>query len=68
MCILLYVKIYLVQWYSIDLWSIDGGWGYICPGYMCILLYVKRNWCSSIAQMSGQLEECVLGIRAFFYI
>ena len=27
MCILLYVKLYLVQWYSIDLWSIGGEGG-----------------------------------------
>ena len=35
---------YLVQWYSIDLWSIGGGG----PWYMCILLYVKLIWCSVI--------------------
>ena len=48
---------YLVQWYSIDLWSIGGGWGDICPGYVCILLYVKLIMCSGITQISGQLEE-----------
>ena len=32
---------YVVQWYSIDLWSIGGV--YICPGYSCILLYVKLD-------------------------
>ena len=36
---------YLVQWYSLHLWSI--GWGYICPKYICILLYVKLIRCSS---------------------
>ena len=24
---------------------------------MCILLYVKLNWCSTITQIYGQLEE-----------
>ena len=49
MCILLYVIViwcngiseiyYLVQWYSIDVLSIEVG-GYMYPQYMCILLYV----------------------------
>ena len=47
---------YLVQWYSIDPWSIGGG-RYICPGYMCILLYVKLIWCSGFPQIYGLLEE-----------
>ena len=33
---------------------------------MCILLYVKLNWCSTITQIYGQLEEEGLGIYAFF--
>ena len=45
---------YLVQCYSILLWLIRG---YICPEYMCILLYVKLIWCSGIPQIYGQLEE-----------
>ena len=45
---------YLVQWYSIDIWSI--GRGYICPGYMCILLYVKIIQCTGITQIYGQLQ------------
>ena len=31
--------------------------GYICPKYMCILLYVKLIWCSGIPYIYGQLEE-----------
>ena len=34
--------------------------GYICPEYMCILLYVKLIWCSGIPQIYGQLEEGAL--------
>ena len=49
---------YIMLWYSIDLWSIGGG--YICPGYMCILLHVKCIWCSGIPQIYGQLEEGAL--------
>ena len=45
----------LVQWYSIDLWSIRRG--YICPKHMCILLYVKLIQCSGILHIYGQLEE-----------
>ena len=46
---------YVVQWYSIDLWSIGGG--YISFKYMCILLYVQLIQCSGILQIYGQLEE-----------
>ena len=42
--------------------------GYICPQYMCILLYVKLIWCSGIPQMYGQLEEGGLGRCAFCYM
>ena len=45
---------YLVLWDSIHLWSIGGG--YICPKYMCILLYVKLIWCSGIPYIYGKLE------------
>ena len=31
--------------------------GYICPKYMCILLYVKLIQCSGILKICGQLEE-----------
>ena len=31
--------------------------GSSCPGYMCILLYVKLIWCSGIPYMYGELEE-----------
>ena len=31
--------------------------GYICPKYMCIVLYVKLIWCSSIPYIYGQLED-----------
>ena len=29
--------------------------GYICPKYMCIVLYVKCIWCSGIPCIYGQL-------------
>ena len=35
---------------------------------MCILLYVKLLWCSSILYIYGQLEEEGLGICAFYYM
>ena len=31
----------------------------MCPKYMCILLYVKLIWCSSIPYIYGQLQEGV---------
>ena len=31
------------------------GW-YICPKYMCIVLYVKHIQCSGIPYIYGQLE------------
>ena len=37
---------YVVLWYSIHLWSIGGE--YICPKYMCILLFVKLIQCSGM--------------------
>ena len=43
----------------------------MCPMYMCILLYVKFIWCSSVPQIYGRLQEMVmpaLGIFAFFYM
>ena len=48
-------KIYSVQLCFIDLWS--NGAQYICPRYMCILLYVKPIWCSGGPQIYGQLEK-----------
>ena len=42
--------------------------GYICPKYMCILLYVKLIWGSGIPYISGQLEERGLGICTFCYM
>ena len=43
--------------------------GYICPKYMCILLYVKLLWCSGIPYIYGQLElEVHVGICAFYYM
>ena len=47
---------------------VNWGWGYVCPVYMCILLYVKLIWCSDIPQTYGQLEERGLGIYAFYYV
>ena len=52
--------------YSIPLWSIGGG--YICPQYMCILLYVTLIECNGILEIYGQLEEGGLGICAFCYM
>ena len=57
---------YMVQWYFINVWSIVGG--YMCHGYMCILLYVKLIWCSGITWMYDQMEEAGLGISASFYM
>ena len=59
---------YLVQWYSLHLWSI--GWGYICPKYICILLSVKLIWCSSIPYIYGQLDgdTYALSICALCYM
>ena len=39
----------------------------MCPKYICILLYVKLLWCSSIPYIYGQLEggTSVLSICAF---
>ena len=48
----------VMEWYSIHLWSIGGG--YIFPMYMCILLCVKHIWCSGIPYIYGQLEEGAL--------
>ena len=53
---------YEVQWYSILLWLIRG---YICPEYMCILLYVKVMWCSRfqtsmVNWRRGPLYMCIL--------
>ena len=31
--------------------------GYICPRYMCILLYVQHIQCSGVPYIYGQLEE-----------
>ena len=42
--------------------------GYICPKYMCILLYVTHIQCSGISQISQQLELGGLGICAFSYM
>ena len=44
--------------------------GYICPKYMCIVLYVKCIWCSSIPYIYGQLEggPSALSICAFCYL
>ena len=46
---------------------VDWGRGYICPRYMCILLYVKPIWCSGTPYTYGQLEggPSALSICAF---
>ena len=55
----------IVYWYSIDVCLI--GMGYIRPGYMCILLYLKLMWCSSIPYIYGQLEGDIW-YMTFFYM
>ena len=42
--------------------------GYMCPRYMCILLYVKLIWWSGIPYIYGQLKEGGLDICAFCYM
>ena len=44
--------------------------GYMCPRYMCILLYVKLMWCSGIPWIYGQLEgsTSAISICAFCYM
>ena len=66
MCILLYVKLYLVKWYSIDLWSIGGGGLGICA--FCYMWNIF--WCSGIPYIYGQLEGVHLpfSICAFCYM
>ena len=44
---------YCVQWCCRDLLSVGG---YICHGYICILLYVKLFGCSGVSQIYAQLE------------
>ena len=38
---------------------IDWRKGYVCPRYMCILLYVKLMWCSGVPYIYGKLEKGV---------
>ena len=66
---------YLVQWCCIDLWSIgERGWGSVCHGYICILLYMKLLWCSGFLEIYAQLEGVGsvchddLGICALYYM
>ena len=40
----------------------------MCPGEMCILLYLKLIQCSGIPYIYGQLEEEDLGICVFCYM
>ena len=46
-------KTYLVKWRSRDLWSNVGG--DVCPGYLCILLYIKLIWCSGVSEIYGEM-------------
>ena len=67
MCILVYVRSYIVQQYSIDLWSIDGG-------YIWILVYVHSAICEYLFGVLVFHRSLVnwrrrsLGICAFFYM
>ena len=44
--------------------------GYICPEYMCFVLYVKHIWYSGIPYISSQLEggTSTISICAFCYM
>ena len=42
--------------YSINFCLGSIGGGYMCPKYMCIVLYVKWIQCSGISYIYGQLE------------
>ena len=53
MCMLLSVKSFGVAVFHT---SMINWRGYICPNYMCIVLYVKHIWCSSIPYICHQLE------------
>ena len=61
----------LVIWCSCvpEIYCHFGG-GYICPRYMCILLYVKLLWCSGIPYISHQFEQgtSTLSISPFCYM
>ena len=48
-------EIDLVQWSSRDPCLLEGGQA--AQGNLCIMLYVKCMWCSSLPSIYGQLEE-----------
>ena len=42
--------------------------GFICYGYMCIVLYMKLIWCNGFAEIYAQLEEGALISMGIFSI
>ena len=64
--------LYMWHWFSVVVFQQIYGWlgrGYICHGYMCILLYVTLIWCSGVPEMYGWLGgTSAMGICAFFYM
>ena len=34
----------------------EEGWGLICHGYMCIVLYMKLIWCNGFPEIYAHLE------------
>ena len=49
----------------------EEGWGSICHGYMCIVLYMKLICCHGFPQICAQLEEggqSAIDICALCYI
>ena len=54
-CALCYMwNIFVIMVFHIFIVNWSGG--YICPNYICIVLYVKYIWCSCIPYIYGQLE------------
>ena len=45
------------------------GWGSICHGYMCIVLYMKLSWCNGFPEIYAQLGGTSdWGISQFYYM
>ena len=67
MCMLLSVKLFGVAVFHTYMVNWIGG--YICPHYMCILIYVKHIWGSCISLIYGELEDGeALALCAFCYM
>ena len=61
---------YMWHWFGVKVLQrsvVDGG--YVCHGYMCILLYVTLIWCSGVHEIYGWLGGMsAMGMCAFFYM